>query len=121
MSIKLIGSEPDDDVPDSFTAYLDAMHAQVIVSIPPYMEIPFIEDFQNEELFNTCAGVLPISLKELIEDYAADCIRDDGGDGLLALASFFEQAAKQMRGWHETLAPEEIAKAKEPITLVFPE
>lgn len=120
MSVKLVGSEPEDEVPNSFHAHLNAREAEIIFSVPAYMEIPFIDDCQSDEVFNTCAGVLIVTLKDLIEDYANDCLSEDAGDGLLSMASFFEKTAETLRKFHETLAPEDIAAAKAPVKLVFP-
>ncbi|MBL5911274.1 hypothetical protein [Enterobacter asburiae] len=119
MSVKLLGSEDEDEVPESFAAYLDAMGLRVIFSTPAYMEIPYINCEQEEDLFNTCAGVTSVGLKDLIEDYASDCIRDDSGDGVLVLADFFDKTAKQLREFYLTLDQDEIAKSKMPFDLVF--
>lgn len=113
MAVKLIGSEPEDEVPDSFYARLNARDAEIIFCVPEYMEIPFIEDCQSAEIFNSCAGVLIVTLKDLIEDYANNFLRNDGGEGLLPMASFFEKTAKQFRDLHETIAQENIGNSTE--------
>lgn len=113
MSVELIGSEPEDEVPNSFHAHLNAREVEIIFSVPAYMEIPFIDDCQSDEVFNTCAGVLTVTLKDLIEDYANNFLRYDGGEGLLPMASFFEKTAKQLRDLHETIAQEDIGHGTE--------
>ncbi|HCI6948773.1 TPA: hypothetical protein NPQ06_003852 [Klebsiella pneumoniae] len=119
MAIQLIGSEPDDVVPASFTAGLYPMSMSVDIHLPEYMVIP--DNESGCEYFDTEAGVLTVSLKDLIEDYARNCLQEDGGDGLLVLSDFFEQVAPQLRAWHKSIPAEAVAAAKAPFDLVIPD
>lgn len=121
--VPLIGSEPEDDVPESFFAYISARSSDdmdICISVPPYMIIPYIEGEQDEELFNTCAGALRVSFLELLKEYTSSCIREDAGDGVLYMADFFERMSKSLRKFYGTLPQEKVAAAKVDVDLVIP-
>ncbi|EBZ1060545.1 hypothetical protein R950_002611 [Salmonella enterica subsp. enterica] len=109
MAVQLIGSEPDDIVPKTFEAYLDAEKAEIVVCLPSYMDIPSLyrpntfEHYQDADILDTEVGVLSASLRDLIDDYITNCMREDGGVGVLPLAIFFEAEAKRLRDFYETL------------------
>ncbi len=122
-SVPLTGCEPEDDVPESFSASISAGcvdDVEVWVSVPPYMIIPCIEGVQDEDLFNTCSGALRVSLLDLLKAYTNSCIREDAGDGVLYMANFFERMSKSLRRFYGTLPQEEIAAAKADVDLVIP-
>lgn len=122
-SVPLTGSEPEDDVPESFSASISVSCAddvEVWISVPPYMIIPYIEGDQDEDLFDTCAGALRISFLDLLKAYTSSCIREDAGDGVLYMANFFERMSKSLRKFYGTLPQEEIAAAKVDVDLVIP-
>lgn len=121
--VPLTGSEPEDDVPESFSASISVScddDVEVWVSVPPYMIIPYIEGEQDEGVFDTCAGALRISFLDLLKAYTSSCIREDAGDGVLCMANFFERMSKSLRKFYGTLPQEEIAAAKVGVDLVIP-
>lgn len=120
MAVKIVGSEPDDKVPDSFEAWLCPEDMSITMNTPAYMIIPS-ENAGSVEFLDTECGALSVSLKDLIIDYADECLWWDGGDGLLQLARFFEQVAPQLRAFHKALPPEAVAAAHADFDLVIPD
>lgn len=109
---KIKGSEPDDIIPRDWDASLDALKQEVWFSVSYFMDIPEIEGYQHESMFNTAAGMLGVNLKELIDEYMENCLEEDDGDGLLPLADLFAEYAEKLREKAESLDPEEVKAAK---------
>ncbi|CNE43512.1 hypothetical protein [Yersinia kristensenii] len=106
------GSEPDDVVPRSWRAYLDARSAEVIFCVHAYMEAPEIDGYQSADILDSAAGVLITDLRELLNNYIENCVDEDYGEGLIPLADLFIEYAEKLRA-REVESREEVAAQKE--------
>lgn len=97
IHVPVRGSEPSDEIPDHWYAYISANDQNIVFGVSYYMEIPEIDDWQGESLFNTDAGLLIVDLKDLIDSYIDNCEAEDGGDGLTDLADALAKCEIKLR------------------------